>query len=118
MMVNLGPQFVQFVNGYKYLRLEGSNISLMQSSHVAISGRTSAVFVPEVLLLRISNLSNPPDGSRNVCSKLCIKEFLGLSVFNLHMNFSNEPLLPSASINTPCTEFIIHPLMPKSFARR
>jgi len=41
MIVNLGPQFVQFVNGYMYLRFAGSTISARHSGQVAMSGRTS-----------------------------------------------------------------------------
>jgi hypothetical protein len=69
MIVNLGPQFVQFVNGYRYRRFFGSNTSAKHSGHVAMSGSTRVVFSPDSWLSRISNVENPTK-SRNENSKL------------------------------------------------
>ncbi len=39
-IVSLGPQQVQLINGCRYLRFFGSNISSLHSSQIAISGET------------------------------------------------------------------------------
>ena len=56
---NRAPQFVQFVNGNPNLRSFVLNISLIQSSHNAMSGGMDASFEPAMLLTiwKVSNIS-------------------------------------------------------------
>ena len=52
MTVNLGPQFWQFMNGYRYLLLFGSKSSFLHSSHIDKSGGKKAVMLPDSSLGR------------------------------------------------------------------
>ena len=112
-----GPQFVQFVNGYRYRRLSGSIISARQSGHAAMSGRTTAVLLPESSLCLISK-PEYPTGSRCVLSRLCIKARGGVSSDSRNMNRLSCEGAPSTSIVTPCGELFTQPFSPSSVARR
>src|ERR1035438_4077905 len=61
-MVNLGPQFVQLMNGYPNRRSSGSASSARQSAQVALSAETSARRRPDRSLATIENPVAPPGG--------------------------------------------------------
>lgn len=59
MIENLGPHWVQLMNGYLYLRSLGSRISPRQASHVARSGVIPAALAPPKEEERISKQEYP-----------------------------------------------------------
>jgi len=58
-MVNRGPQFVQFVNGYRWRRSAGSENSRAHSGQVAMSGGIVESAIPSRRLDRIVNPGIP-----------------------------------------------------------
>lgn len=104
MIENLGPQLVQLIKEYKYLRSFGFNISFRQSSHTAMSGRIMVETSSTSWLFLISNFEYPR-GSRKECSRLVMIERLGLSVSILERKFLRRSSSPSASIITPLELF-------------
>ena len=60
-MVNLGPQFVQLVNGYRWRRSAGSASSRRHPGHVAMSGGIVERAIPSRRLDRIVNPGTPVD---------------------------------------------------------
>ena len=59
-MVNRGPQFVQLMNGYRYLRSAGSDSSRRQSAQVGVSAATRVPRLPAGALGAIVKEAVPP----------------------------------------------------------
>jgi hypothetical protein len=107
MIVYLGPQFVQFINGYANLRLLISCISSLQSSHIEISGLS----IVDALLLTEFSISKLLEliVFRELSS---IESILDSGGFDRLSSDLKEDILsssPSISITTPFPSLLTKP---------
>lgn len=98
-MEYLGPQFVQFVKGYKYLKLFLSKISSIQSSQIAISLGIVVVLLSELLLFSILNSENCLFESSILISSITARG--GGLFFNSSKKLKISLVSPKTSIFTP-----------------
>ena len=116
-MLNLGPQCVQFTNGYRYRRSVGSNSSRRQSSQVPTSAGTELVPTAADWLGRMTNRV-----SFRVCSSQVESESSWTSgggrAVNSVSNAANCPVGPWTSMNTPAVSLPTKPVSPSCVANR
>src|SRR3989339_717410 len=109
-MVNLGPQFVQLMNGYKYRLSFLSKSSFRQSSQIEMSGDIcNEVFPPfrSVLFFMIKIFSNL--GGIFLTIIFVIFDCWGGCNFNFLEKFLMLFSAPSISIKTPSAVFETKP---------
>ncbi len=107
-IVKRGPQFVQFVNGYRYRRSAGSESSARHSGQVAMSGGIVERAIPSVRLSRISN-RRAPEGGTFRAEKRVSRAAGGTSFFKRARNRAIEAGSPSARTTTAPGVFVTHP---------
>src|SRR4030042_2454484 len=108
MMVNRGPQFVQLVKGYRYLRSGGLKTSCWQGSQVAMSGEISWYFPASSTLSRISK-ERKPTGVKSSNFRDSIRARGGACGDTSRVKSSTASIFPSTSMNTPADELFTHP---------
>ena len=116
-MVNRGPQFVQFRNGYRYLRSAGSSNSRRQSPQVAASAGIPVATRPRPSLATIRNPLSPI-GSASHATTESIRESGGASSRSRRQNASNRSGRPSISMVTPLVSLPMKPASRSSDASR
>src|ERR1700678_2592730 len=117
MIVNLGPQSVQVMNGWRYRRLPGSNSSRTQASQVATSGGTSVRWPPALV---DATIRKPPSTSGATGSALTavIRASGGGSADSRRVNSETVRGGPCASMNTAAASLPTNPVTPSSVASR
>ena len=116
--MNRGPQFVQLMNGYRYLRSAGSDSSRRQSAQVAVSAairvprRPSGALGP---LGAIVKEAVPAGGMTDVVTR-SIRASGGASRSRRRRNSRTAAGGPSTSANTPSTSLPTRPPRPRPVA--
>ena len=108
-IVNRGPQLVQFIKGYRYRRSPGVSISRRQSSQIQISGEISVLRNASRLLDRISKFSNLPHSRPYSVSIFSITASPGARDGISETKRSRTSRSPSSSSSTPEDVFLINP---------
>src|SRR5699024_1473188 len=100
MIVYLGPQFVQLINGYLYLRSEGVYSSAAHSGQTEISGETK-VLPGLIRLSRMENVLYSLSPSSGTAVTLSMRAMGGGEASRTARNFSREGLLPVRTPSSP-----------------
>lgn len=118
-IVKRGPQWVQFVNGYRNRRACGSSTSAAHAAHCAASGITVAAGAASPRV--DSRIANPGDGGSSTIAPRTISSIRasgGRPAASAARNRSRAAASPPSASSTPSLSFFTHPDMPSSAARR
>ena len=117
MIVYLGPQFVQLINGYLYLRSEGVYSSAAHSGQTEISGETK-VLPGLIRLSRMENVLYSLSPSSGTAVTLSMRAMGGGEASRTARNFSREGLLPVRTPSSPWEVLRTQPRIPYCSASR
>src|ERR1700733_10952831 len=117
MIVNLGPQSVQVMNGWRYRRLPGSNSSRRQALHVGTWGGTRVRWLPAFVEATIRKPSSTRGATGSALTAV-IRASGGGSADSRRVNSERVRGDPCASMNTAAASLPTNPVTPSSVASR
>lgn len=109
--VKRGPQLVQTMNGWRYLRSAGSASSARHSAQVAMSGETRVRVAPPSWDAVIANPGRPVTATAH-CSTDSTAASGGASSATRAQNAATSAAGPSTSATTPSPVFVTWPDSP------